>query len=123
MKKETESQAKPTQTKKTTKPSNLKRNLLIAGGLVTILVAYLGFQNYQFQQESAKRREAAQAQQQVLIEKWQADGLTEAEIQSKLEEERGSFQRGDFQPSTVQQIMRTVRRATGTGGRGPGGGR
>ncbi|MBT4124487.1 MAG: hypothetical protein HN981_04230 [Candidatus Pacebacteria bacterium] len=112
-------------TKKTVGSKKNKKSwlkwVLILLGVVSIFTA---FQFLKFQKQSAVRREATQIQQKKLVEFWESQGLSEEEIQEKLEEDRAS-NLPERETSIFGSIMRTVRHSTGTGpgtGGGPGAG-
>lgn len=91
----------------------------ILGVTLVVLVVVIGLivSEVQANAEREKRLEAMEKQRQVLVSHWQEEGLSEQEIQTKLREQRRESM-GDFKPSIVQQVMRTFRHATGTGGGG-----
>lgn len=91
---------------------------------LVIVIALGAFQMFRFQKESEARFASREKQTQILINNWEAEGLSQEEIQEKLQEQRGrNFERGDINPA--QRVMFMVRRATGggppRGGRPPGG--
>ena len=96
----------------------LKEKLMIGAGVLAVLVVIIGFQLFKSQKEMETRRAAYQVQRETLINKWEADGLSEKEIEQKLAENRGSGFDGRG-PSIFGSVMRTFRQATGTR---PGGG-
>ena len=121
MKENTDKQkTKKTVGSKKNKKSWLKWVLILLG----IISIFTAFQFLKFQKQSAVRREATQIQQKKLVEFWESQGLSEEEIQEKLEEDRAS-NLPERETSIFGSIMRTVRHSTGTGpgtGGGPGAG-
>lgn len=89
------------------------------GLMIVILIAFIAFSFYQDNKAQAQRREAMEKQRQVMIDHWTNQGLSEEEVMQKLQEEGRQRMEG-FEPSIFQQVMRTVRHATGN--TGPGGG-
>lgn len=103
------------QKKKKSKKSWLK--WVGIGAVVIIAFIVLGF--YQDQKAMEERRAVAEKQRQVMVDHWTSQGLTQEEVAQKLQEE-GKQRMEGFEPSIFQQVMRTVRHATGN--TGPGGG-
>jgi hypothetical protein len=88
---------------------------------LSILIIILVLAGFLYQQNKADqlRREAFQAQRDELVSFWESQGLSEEEIQKKLDDQRS----GDFSgqdSSILRSVMRTVRHTTGTG---PGSGK
>ena len=90
--------------------------IVVLIGLITFIV----YQNYQQQEQAEQRRAAVEKQREINITAWQNQGLSEKEIEAKLEENRQErIDRGD-QPFYTR-MYRTTRRALGLGGsRGQG---
>jgi len=95
--------------KKKKKIKNLKIILVI----ILIIAGITSFKIYQTRKLSIDRREAAQEQQEIMIESWKAQGLSDEEIEEKLAEIRQT--NFDSQKSSGFGIVRMV-----TGGRGAG---
>lgn len=95
--------------KKKKKSKNFKTILIITA----IIIGITSLKIYQTRKLSADRREAAQEQQEIMIESWKDQGLSDEEIEEKLKEIR--LTNFDNQKSSGFGIVRMV-----TGGRGTG---
>ena len=107
------------ESKNQTKSKSWKKVVGIAAAVIMTIGTLLGYQSWKMQQDMESRRAAMQAQREAVVRYWQDQGLTEAEIQQKLEEDRSERFDGGEQPF-YWSVVRSVRHATGTG---PGVGR
>ncbi len=96
--------------KKTKKKSNAKLWII---GILIALLAFAGFKFYSFRQDTNKRFEVAQQQRDIMIDSWREQGLSDEEIEERLENFRKDRSSGDRPPGAG--IFRLFR-----GGRGPG---
>jgi len=90
--------------------SKLKIILIV----IVILIGLGAWRYYSFTQQMAEQRQAMQIQRQKLVDYWQAQGLSQEEIDQKLIEERSATFEGR-QPSLFGSLIRSVRHTTGGG--------
>ena len=95
-------------------PNKKKSKLKIIALIVLTALAFIAFQYFSSQRDMEERRAASAEQQQVLVESWQAQGLTDEEIEQKLAEDRQTKSDG----SQSHSIFGVVRRMTGSAGPG-----
>lgn len=88
-----------------TKPTKLK----LIGIIALLLILFGAYKYYSFQQLAADRRADMVEQRQVLVDSWKAQGLTDQEIEQKLQDERQSRSGS----SQSHSIFGVVRRMTG----------
>jgi hypothetical protein len=92
--------------KKTKQKKSVAKWLLV--GIVVIGV-FMGFNYFKSQKLRRQNFEAMEEQRQVLIEGWEEQGFTEAEIAEKLESMRPARSiDGDHQPGDGPGVMRMI---------------
>ena len=96
------------------KKINIKKNFKWIFLVVLIFLAYGAFQFFTLRRNSDRKQAIMFEQRQVLIDNWQAQGLSEEEIQAKLEEQRPGVGEGRSEHSEIFKVMRSV-----TGGSQP----
>ena len=73
--------------KKTAKnPSKGQNTLLIVIIIVLAMIGYFGYQYFSSRSQMEERREAMEAQRQIMVEHWQEEGLSQEEIEEKMSE-------------------------------------
>ena len=98
--------------------SKKTKALLWFGAVAFIVLALVGFQAYRLNKIRDQRQAIMVEQRQVLIDGWKAQGMTDEEIQQKLQSQRPARGGGDRQPRSGFSIMRLF-----GGGRPPSGNR
>jgi len=91
-----------------------KKMLLCVGAGVLALAIFLGFNYYKAQKQRSVRFAAMEEQRELSIQSWKAQGLSDEEIEKKLEEERPNFSDGG-EHGSGPGILRMI-----TGGHGGG---